>query len=57
MIDSLDIFAERQFQHDGDRRQEFAQHPPDRVNSDISGRIRAKLGSNPQRLGARKSCC
>ena len=56
---SLDIFAERQLQDDGDlkqdrnRRQEFAQNQPQRMNGDIGGRIRAELRHEcaaPQRL-------
>ena len=57
----LDIFAEHQLQGDRDleqdrnRRQEFAQHQPQRMNGDIGRRIRANLAEKAARLGARKS--
>jgi hypothetical protein len=58
---SLDIFAEHQLKGDRDlkqdrnRRQEFAQRKPQRMNSDIRRRIRTNLAENVARLSARKS--
>src|SRR5450432_2017979 len=56
---TFEIFAEHQLKDDRDlkqdrnRRQEFAQHQPQRVNGNIGGRIRANLGANA--AGAGKS--
>jgi hypothetical protein len=58
---ALDIFAKRQLKDDRDleqdrnRRQEFAQHQPQRMNDDIGGRIRAELAQPAVCLSAGKS--